>query len=100
MAELLNNMLCCPKCLQIFVQKIDKNIPIICKQCHQTYSSIDNYYDFYISDELTAQINYPPELKHLYFDLEKLLYLTCPKSNIFFNIFFKRHIFNRKWELK
>jgi len=102
MSEFFNdlNMLCCPKCLRKFAQNIDIAIPIICKQCHQTYSPLGKYYDFYISDELIPQICYPPELEHLYFNLEKILFFTCPKPNKFLNLFFKHHIFNREWEVQ
>jgi len=93
-------MVCCPKCLGTFAQNIDITIPRICKQCHQTYSSLGKYCDFYISDELMPKICYPSELDHLYFNLYKILSLTFPKHNKLLKLFFKRHIFNREWAVK
>ena len=94
------NMLRCPKCLRKFVQTIDKSQPLTCSQCHQTYPSLGEYYNFYIEDESLSKTYYPPELEHLHFTIEKIQSLSCPKTNKFLNLFFRRHIFNKEWELK
>lgn len=102
MSEILRdlNMLRCPKCLGKFVKTMDKSQALTCRQCHQTYSSLGKYYDLYVEDKSLPKTHYPPELEHLHFTIEKIQSLSCPKTNKFLNLFFKRHIYNKEWELK
>ena len=94
------NMLRCPTCLGKVVQTRDKAPALTCSQCHRTYYSLGKYYDFYIEDELLPKTQYPPELEDLQFTVEKIQSLNCPKTNKFLYLFFKRHIYNKEWELK
>lgn len=90
------NMLRCPTCLGKVVQTRDKAQALTCSQCHQTYSSLGKYYDLHVEDELLPKTWYPPELEHLYFPVEKIQSLSCPKTNNF-KFFFRRDIFDKQW---
>lgn len=94
------NILRCPQCLGKFVKRRDNSQALTCSYCHQTYYSLGKYNDFYIEDELIPKTNYPPELEHLHFTVEKIQSLYKPETNKFLNLFFNRYRFHKEWELK
>lgn len=93
------NILRCPKCLGEFHQTGNESQSLICSKCHQAYSRLGRFYDFYIEDELLPKTDYPPDLEHLNFNVEKILSLGCHKSNRILDVI-KHHFINKEWEMK
>jgi SAM-dependent methyltransferase len=84
----------CPKC---HGQLLDKKNALVCSVCSNEYNRIEDYYDFFLTDQEIPKTDYPQELSHLLYSPEKILSLTKPKSNLFFDKLFRRYVFLTQW---